>query len=313
VSTRPAPANTKTRVAASNGSNSVVCYLHALFRDAQRETYIELRCRTANGMDCTFWPVEDLARVARKIVRSARQTDVYIGVLPRLCRAGTRDNLVDAGRVLWADCDTPASVRASRQFSPPPSIVVASGTQTNRHAYWLLHDPASLDDIERANRALAHRLGADERCSDAARVLRPPSLNHKHAPPRAVRLLGYDAGRTSHLEELVDLADLSLDHRPRGNRAQRREHDPLLQLDPAVYVTQLTGIAVGADRKISCPFHDDRTPSLHVYREGHRGWYCFGCGRGGTIYDFGAAVWRTSTRGEDFVALRARLRAALGR
>jgi DNA primase len=29
-----------------------------------------------------------------------------------------------------------------------------------------------------------------------------------------------------------------------------------------------------------CPFHDERTPSFHVYTQENRGW-CFGCNRGG--------------------------------
>ena len=37
---------------------------------------------------------------------------------------------------------------------------------------------------------------------------------------------------------------------------------------------------------IKCPFHaGDRTASLKAYPSG-RGWYCFGCHRGGTVIDF---------------------------
>ena len=37
-----------------------------------------------------------------------------------------------------------------------------------------------------------------------------------------------------------------------------------------------------------CPFHGDGDPSLKVYRNknGHSGWHCFGCGRGGSVIDF---------------------------
>lgn len=37
-----------------------------------------------------------------------------------------------------------------------------------------------------------------------------------------------------------------------------------------------------------CPFHGDTDPSMKVYtgRNGHSGWYCFGCGRGGSVIDF---------------------------
>jgi RecA-family ATPase/DNA polymerase I-like protein with 3'-5' exonuclease and polymerase domains len=35
--------------------------------------------------------------------------------------------------------------------------------------------------------------------------------------------------------------------------------------------------------KICCPFHDDRTPSLHIYADGH--YHCFGCGAHGQAKD----------------------------
>ena len=36
--------------------------------------------------------------------------------------------------------------------------------------------------------------------------------------------------------------------------------------------------------KINCPFHDDKTPSLHVYDDG--GWKCYSCGKYGDVIDF---------------------------
>ncbi len=38
-----------------------------------------------------------------------------------------------------------------------------------------------------------------------------------------------------------------------------------------------------------------------------RGWFCFGCRRGGSIYDFAALLWGAEPRGPDFVGLRDRL------
>lgn len=80
--------------------------------------------------------------------------------------------------------------------------------------------------------------------------------------------------------------------------------DALRSVPPALYVERLTGQRVGRSRKVRCPFHDDQTPSLHVYEDADRGWYCFGCARGGSIYDLAALLWQRETRGEDFVALR---------
>ena len=74
-----------------------------------------------------------------------------------------------------------------------------------------------------------------------------------------------------------------------------------------VFVSRLLGVRAAPGRKVRCPFHDDAEPSLHVYRTGERGWCCFSCRRGGTIYDLAAAVWGINTRGRDFIRLRERL------
>jgi hypothetical protein len=92
-----------------------------------------------------------------------------------------------------------------------------------------------------------------------------------------------------------------------------RPSDPLRLIPPPVYFERLTGLRVGRSGKLRCLFHDDRSPSLHVYREPGRGWYCFGCGRGGSIYDLAALLWLTgqssamALRGDDFRLVRARL------
>ena len=90
-------------------------------------------------------------------------------------------------------------------------------------------------------------------------------------------------------------------------REERRSEDPLLALEPRAYVEALTNLRVGRDGKVSCPLHEDSTPSLHVYETPAGGWYCFGCGRGTSVYDLAAAMWRLDTRGADFLELRRRL------
>jgi hypothetical protein len=44
-----------------------------------------------------------------------------------------------------------------------------------------------------------------------------------------------------------------------------------------------------------------------VYPDPERGWHCYGCGGGSTIYDLAAKLWGLDTRGSDFIELRARL------
>jgi len=189
-------------------------------------------------------------------------------------------------------------------------MVVASGSGENRHAYWLLVQAVDLGRIERVNGQLACALGADQRAGDAARILRPPgALNTKHSPATPVRLLRVQSRRIAlaHLER--DLPrDVSLVRAaPPALRPRAAPLDPLLSIAPAVYVERLTGQRVGRARKVHCPFHEDRTPSLHVYDEPDRGWFCFGCRRGGSIYDLAALLWERGTRGEEFIELRREL------
>ena len=87
----------------------------------------------------------------------------------------------------------------------------------------------------------------------------------------------------------------------------RAAGDPLLAIQPSTYVARLLGKSPGRDHKVPCPFHEDDRPSLHVYATAERGWCCYSCGRGGSIYDLGAALLGLRTRGSDFKAVRERL------
>jgi hypothetical protein len=61
------------------------------------------------------------------------------------------------------------------------------------------------------------------------------------------------------------------------------------RLDLPLFIAEYQG--VGRLRREStrfvglCPFHAEMTPSFTVY-DGERGWYCFGCGRGGDVFTF---------------------------
>ena len=72
----------------------------------------------------------------------------------------------------------------------------------------------------------------------------------------------------------------------------------------------LAGRKANRAGKIVCPFHDDHDPSLQLYDNGSL--YCFGCQRGGTIYDFAGALWGLDTKGREFLELRDRLATELG-
>jgi CHC2 zinc finger len=292
---------------------TVTCFLAALGGPANSGELLEMRYRLDDGqrMGQLFDRPARVRGLATRAIVLGRRTEVYVGCAPRTRRHGGRD-AVKRAFVLWADCDGPGAVTALEAFEPQPAIIIASGTRDNRHAYWPLTEPLARDEVERANRRLAHALGADPASADAARILRVPcTLSHKHAPPTPVEAIRLDEHwRVSAGEVVGTLADPPAPPRPaRSAPAEHRAGDPLLEIAPEVYVRRLLGVEVPRHRKVLCPFHEDRHPSLHVYETAQRGWYCFGrCRRGGTIYDLAAPLYGYAARGENFLRLRAQLR-----
>jgi hypothetical protein len=63
------------------------------------------------------------------------------------------------------------------------------------------------------------------------------------------------------------------------------------------------------------PDHEDAYASCQVYAEADQGWWCFGCARGGRIYDLASLLsggpWGRERRGEAFRAARELVAAAL--
>ena len=63
----------------------------------------------------------------------------------------------------------------------------------------------------------------------------------------------------------------------------------------ADYIKRAISIARAADKYgikrngagfAACPFHYEKTPSLRIYDEPERGFYCFGCHEGGDVIRF---------------------------
>ena len=292
-------------------------FLAALAGDSGRGELIELRYRLDDGhrMGQVFERPSHLRGMATRAIALGGRTDVYVGCAPRTRRHGGRD-AVDRAFALWADCDGEHAVAALHGFNPEPSIVIASGTGRNCHAYWLLTQPLERDEVERANRRLAHALGADAASADAARILRVPGTSsHKRQPPTPVEALRLDVDRRMPAADVVGgLADPPRAAEVSAPVAEaHRGDDPLLAIPPEVYVQRLLHVYVPRHRKVPCPFHPDRHPSLHVYDTAARGWYCFGrCRRGGTIYDLAAPLYGYDPRGENFLRLRSELRRLFG-
>jgi hypothetical protein len=270
---------------------------------------IEVRYRPPGGaMSQRFHRADRPELSAELILLLAESHDVYFGCARRQRPWGGRRAIARVWS-LWADCDGAAASGRLESFEPRPPILVRSGSAANRHAYWPLAEPLVPRDAEAANARLANALGADPAATDAARILRPPhTRNFKHQPPAPVELERLVDERKMADDILRGLPDLASRERltAEPGPALRRD-DPLRAIEPTVYVEALTGQAIGRDRKVRCPFHEDASPSLHVYETPEGGWYCFSCKRGTSIYDLAGPLWGFRTRGRDFLELRRRL------
>src|SRR4051794_14461899 len=163
-------------------------FLAALAGAAGPGELLELRYRLEDGhrMGQVFDRPDRLRGLATRAVSLGRRTDVYAGCAPRTRRHGGRDAVTHAF-TLWVDCDSPGATGALDGFEPAPAIVIASGTPGHCHAYWPLTTPLVPDEVEQANRRLAHAVGADPSSADAARILRVPGTwSYKRQPRVAV-------------------------------------------------------------------------------------------------------------------------------
>lgn len=288
-------------------------YLDVLFARARPSTLVEVRWRRPGGMARRFVSAGDPGAVAGLVLAMGRSTDVYVGALPRWRSGGGRAAIVGDGRTVWVDLDSEIAARALEPVEPAPNLVVATGGVGHLHAYWSLTAGVPPRIIERANRRLAWALGGDLNSTDAARILRPPDTVNVRRGGIAVRLVSATDAVPARLGDLTGglLDPPGSPHGPRRRRTRDQRDHALLRLEPERYVTALTGQRVGRSRKVRCPLHEDRTASLHVYREPARGWFCFGCRRGGSVYDLAAAMWDLEPRGPGFVTTRKRLTAML--
>lgn len=271
--------------------------------------YIELRwAPKGQSMRQEFFPVANIHAAADFANRVAARADVFVGAAPRVEREGGK-RAVERSWCLWVDCDTPDSVEKLRAFTPAPTMIVRSGSGENVHAWWSLIQSVPARMAEQANRRLAYHLGADARCAEVARILRPPgTFNHKHEPPGIVSCDGGTGALVRPVEMVANLPDPPHAGK-QGKPAPRRRatRDALRGISAQEYVPRLTGRDVDFKGYVQCPFHEDWNPSLMAYADPKRGWYCFQCGAGGDVYSFGSALWEIPVRGRGFVALRERL------
>jgi hypothetical protein len=304
----------------SGTSEHLLIYLRTLAGNPTPGERLDVRWRTATGgMRRRFIPARDTAAAAGLITRLACRADVYVGVALREGGGHGGRTAIGGSHVLYVECDHEHVERSLAGFPHLPTLEVASGTGRHVHLYWSLRSRVTNLEAEDANRRLALRLGCDRASVDVARLLRPPgTFNYKHDEPSPVRLIAYRADGRYTLAQLIAGLPRPLsagvdENRPARHGRPRTAVDRQLRAIPTEdYVRLLGGRAPASARKVACPFHDDRDPSLHMYDGGS--FYCFGCRRGGTIYDFAAHLWfsgqpASALRGRRFIEVRERLMA----
>jgi hypothetical protein len=241
--------------------------------------------------------------------------EAFVGVAPRTRPRGSK-HAVTHTRFLWVDVDKPGELPAlwGVLAERPCHLLVESAGSGGMHAYWQLAEPlpsVTIDGesgervewIKRANLRLIYRIGtgpdgrpsvADEMCAEQARVFRlAGTINYKTG--RYARLVQVDLSLAPYsVAELVgDLPDppsATASSRPRARRGG--SEDPYRRIPPPEYFTKLAGVSVPRSGYVLCPSsrHTEKTASCRVWPESAGGWWCFGCGAGGAIYDLASLV-----------------------
>jgi len=212
-------------------------------------------------------------------------------------RPGKAGGILPA-RCAWVDIDDPRNLERLRAFAPRPHLVVFSGSG-GAHAYWRLAVPLPAQEVEAVNRKLAQRLGADLGSTDRARIMRLPGThNHKSGSPCRIVFCDLASPGVGAARLVVGLEDPDPPPPPRDPAVLRRwarwnAADGARRIPPPVYFWLLARVAVperGGDVRCPLPDHEERNPSCRVYPTPERGWICFGCQRGGTIYDLASLM-----------------------
>ena len=179
------------------------CFFRTLFATVSNG-YIEIRPFRSDGTAAnqlrSFIPVHDSDNAARRVLSLGRRFHAFFGVCTRTeearsLRRGTNHYLRELP-ALWADLDAKsfgglAQAKASlRCVSLEPSILVFTGH--GYHAYWLLEEPARLDDgnrsvLQSALRSLQTIVFRADDVSDLTRVLRVPYSHNIKDPEHPIQ------------------------------------------------------------------------------------------------------------------------------
>ncbi|MCW3048007.1 MAG: phage/plasmid primase, family [Solirubrobacterales bacterium] len=312
-------------------AEQATAYLDALICAAPVDSHhLELRWRGDGKPMRSEWFVEPdglqrganpaaLAPIAERAVALADQGgEVFAGVGLRTRAEGTKDAVPMLG-LAWADCDSLDATARLGSFPFRPSMTVRS-SPGKVHAYFRLEQPHPTEVVEDVNRRLALALGACPHVADAARILRVPGTYHtKTGRPQNVSLY-MNRPTVTPLADLLTLpapqaaapAPTTTGAPVAGPRSD--DLDDLRAIPATVYVPLLTGREVGRDGKACCPVHGggaERSASLHAYPDAERGWFCYGCSKGGDVLDLVAHMTGLDTR-VDFPQIVSIARSHLG-
>jgi hypothetical protein len=245
---------------------------------------------------------------------------VFATPLPRE-RAEPGKRAVGPRSIVWVDLDG-ADADGLREIERlKPHLWVASGA--GQHLYWRLGDELERVAVEELNRRLCHRLGGDPACCEYGRIMRPPgTFNQKRGA--SCRIVRADQRRPPVDPEAIR-AVLPDPEPPRANGPVGRQagrngqpEDELALIPQPAYFLALADVGVpDAGGMVRCPLpdHDDARASCRGFGEAEQGWWCFGCSRGGRIYDLASLMsggaWGRELRGEAFRSVREIVAAAV--
>jgi hypothetical protein len=323
----------------------------AAWLEIPRGPRIDGELRVARWPRENFHDPADHAAILAHVERHARRgQELFCGIVPKT-EPEPRKEAAAAGRVMWVDIDrkssadppsledierlldqgqgsTDALVAAARLLTLPtrPHLVAFSGSG-GAHGYWRIEQTLHAEWIERANVRLIHHLGdgADYASYDRNRFMRLPGTRNGKSGRYCQVIYADMTSRAYDVRDLVgELADPPPDD-PRAPKRIRRQHtapsprrsvidDPVDRLAPRAYFAELCGVTeTDRDGKARCalPDHDDPRASLWIGETPDDGWYCYGCGRGGRIFDLASLLiggpWGADLRGDAFRAARAEL------
>jgi hypothetical protein len=180
---------------------------------AEDGTYHEVRFRYTGDDDVDqrnvrmFIPVGEARRFVRMIDQP--DEDCSVALVPRkppLPEGMRPAEWVGKSTVLWARLDNNRQMNVMRNFNPVPTVVVRHGASVHRLAIWWLSTPLNVVQLERANRRIAHALGAKKKFADATQHVFVPGTVLRNAAPgrKAVAVhVEYESGGRYTLGQVV--------------------------------------------------------------------------------------------------------------